>query len=341
MSHDCIHDHVSIVSNASAMFSDMFHLPPRSHRPRRPLYTRRMAPLQSLPVFFDRRMVPPLHALSPDARKPAEVIESWRRLELPLLELAVTPATVDELARAHERRYVERVLAGRAANGFGKRDLEVASSLRFTSGAMLAATRLATALRLPAAIAPCAGFHHAGYAHGGRFGTFNGLMVAATAVHAEGLAQRVGILDCDMGYGSGTDEIIEELGASSWVRHFTAGATFGRGGDAREFLSSWLPKALEAMRDCDVVLYQAGAEPRVDGPLGGLLDTEQLCERDNRVFRELSAWQIPVVWSVAGGYDLELDRSIARVLASHDSTLVESAVAHLEHEALGFGEGAM
>jgi hypothetical protein len=29
------------------------------------------------------------------------------------------------------------------------------------------------------------------------------------------------------------------------------------------------------------------------------------------------------------------------VLASHDSTLVESAVAHLEHEALGFGEGAM
>jgi acetoin utilization deacetylase AcuC-like enzyme len=323
------------------MFAAMLHLPPRTMRPRQPLYTRRMAPLQSLPVFFDPRMVAPNTAFSPSARKPAQVIESWRKLELPMLELAVKPATVDELAGAHDRRYVERVLAGEAVNGFGNRDLAVAASLRFTTGAMLAATRLAVALRLPTAIAPCSGFHHAGYARGGGFCTFNGLMVAATAVHAEGLAQRVGILDCDMHDGNGTDDIIAALGASSWVRHFSAGSMFGRHDDARDFLACWLPKALDAMSDCDIVLYQAGADPHVDDPFGGFLDTAQLRQRDQYVFSALRARQIPVVWNLAGGHQIEPDGSIPRVLEIHDQTFFESAVTHLEHESLGFGEGAM
>lgn len=267
-----------------------------------------------LPVFYTAAMVADSGSMSPSAAKPAQVVASWR--ELPIDVIEPTPVTVDDLARVHDRAWVEDVLAGRAANGFGNRSREVAATLVWTNGSMLSAARHAIAMRTIAA-APCSGFHHAGR-RAGAFCTFNGLVVAACALRAEGLAKRVGIVDLDMHYGDGTDDLIEQHGLD-FIDHFTAGADYHSELQAPRFFEC-LPDRLRAMANCDVILYQAGADPHIDDPLGGWLTTEQLHRRDTIVFGEFASRQIPVAWNLAGGYQVEPDGSIPRVLEIHANT---------------------
>ena len=287
-----------------------------------------------IPVFFSERMVAAGHgSFSPSAGKPAQVVASWRALGLPLAWHEPLPATPDELKRAHDAAFVDDVLAGRRPNGFGDSSPEVAASLPYTTGAMLSAARHVLRTKAPVAAAPCSGFHHARWASAGGFCTFNGLMVTACALRDDGLAQRVGILDCDEHYGDGTDEILDVLaghgapGASAgnrFVRHWTAGAHFHTVAQAGAFFSE-LPSIVRGMSDCDVVLYQAGADPHVDDPLGGWLTTEELRRRDAIVFEVLASIGVPVVWNLAGGYQREPDGSIPKVLAIHDNTMRECA----------------
>ncbi len=279
----------------------------------------------NLPVFFSDAMVAMPQSYSPSAAKPAQVVQHWSALGLPITVHAPTPVTVDELCRAHDRAYVEGVLSLEHPNGFGDRSPGVALSLPWTSGAMLSAARHALQTRGIVA-APCSGFHHAGFAHGGGFCTFNGLMVTACALLADG-ARRIGILDCDMHYGDGTDDILERLGlARGWarsgsprVRHFTAGATHRRRDQAEGFLAG-LPDVVRSMRDCDVILYQAGADPHVRDPLGGWLDDAELARRDALVFATARSCGVPVAWNLAGGYQRDAEGGIAPVLAIHAAT---------------------
>ena len=71
------------------------------------------------------------------------------------------------------------------------------------------------------------------------------------------------------------------------------------------------------------MIYQAGADPHVDDPLGGWRTTEQLRERDARVFAGVRKAGMPIVWNLAGGYQQEPGGSIPRVLDIHDNTARE------------------
>jgi acetoin utilization deacetylase AcuC-like enzyme len=266
-----------------------------------------------LKVFYSPCMVADSESFSPSAAKPQPVVASWRKLGIPIEVVEPEPVSVEQLRLAHEPEFVADVLAGRRSNGFGNRSRAVAASLPFTSGSMLAAAR--AALDIGVAVSPSAGFHHAGHDHVGGFCTFNGLMVTVCTLHREGKLDRVGILDCDMHYGDGTDDIIETLGIR-WIEHFTAGANFSRQRQADEFLRK-LPAIVESMRRCDLILYQAGADPHIDDPLGGWLTTAQLAERDRLVFETAKALGIPVAWNLAGGYQDPL----RKVLDIHDNTL--------------------
>ena len=75
------------------------------------------------------------------------------------------------------------------------------------------------------------------------------------------------------------------------------------------------------MRGCDVVLYQAGADPHVNDPLGGMMTTDELRRRDELVFETCDALGLPVAWNLAGGYQVEADGSIPAVLEIHENTL--------------------
>lgn len=278
----------------------------------------------ALTVFFSPAMVAESESFSPSAKKPLQVVASWRKLRVTLDERKPDRATVEEFARAHDEKFVRDVLSLRTDNGFGNRSKAVAESLPWTTGAMRSAAMHAWKNKT-AAVAPCSGFHHAGYAHVSGFCTFNGLMVTAAALHAAG-AKKVGILDCDHHEGDGTEEIIGRLRATEWVDHFTAGASYSHERDVSRFFKA-LPGILRSMADCDVVLYQAGADPHINDPLGGWLTTDELRERDELVFDTFAEQGTPVAWNLAGGYQKEADGSIPKVLEIHDNTLLACAKA--------------
>ena len=286
--------------------------PPRSAPPR----------VNAIPVFYTPLMVAENDSFSPSAAKPRAAVESWLKLDIPINVIAPAPASVEDIARAHLPAFVDAVLSCRVENGFHNRSEAVAKSLPYTSGAMLAAAREALRNGRVAA-APCSGFHHAGYANAGGFCTFNGLMVTAMALHASGEVARVGILDFDQHYGDGTDNIIDRL-RIDWIHHFSAGEHYGFATEARRFLSS-IGGLVAAMKDCDVILYQAGADPHIDDPLGGWRTTKQLYERDLLVFQAASELGIPVAWNLAGGYQTPL----RKVLRIHDGTMRACAATYI------------
>lgn len=165
------------------------------------------------------------------------------------------------------------------------------------------------------AVAPCSGFHHAGWDSPFGYCTFNGLMVTALALKEENSLSKIGIIDFDMHYGDGTDTIIDHLGID-WIIHYSAGDKYSMPTQAKEFLAA-IRDITHMMTGCDLVLYQAGADPHVDDPLGGFLTTEQLRTRDRMVFEMLSKMKIPVAWNLAGGYQ----EPLRKVLDIHDNTM--------------------
>jgi acetoin utilization deacetylase AcuC-like enzyme len=71
------------------------------------------------------------------------------------------------------------------------------------------------------------------------------------------------------------------------------------------------------------VLYQAGADIHVNDPLGGLLTTDQMRQRDRSVFANCARLRLPLVWNLAGGYRRDDKGGIEPVLALHRNTLTE------------------
>ncbi len=281
--------------------------------------------LAALPVFYSPSMVADAHSFSPSAAKPARVMNSWMRLGIALHVSAPAPVSRAQLQRAHDADYVDGVLSLRIENGFGNRNADVAATLPYTSGAMLQAARCAIENRR-VAIAPVSGFHHALYNDGGGYCTFNGLMVTALALRDAGLAGRVGILDCDHHYGNGTEDIIRRLDLAAWVQHDSVGACEFDAEHAEPFLQS-LGRRVGAFAGCDLLLYQAGADPHIDDPLGGWLSNAQLIRRDRIVFESAAIIGLPIAWNLAGGYQ----EPLRRVLDIHDHTLRECWRVHGRH----------
>jgi len=273
-------------------------------------------------VFYRQEQAGPAQHSSPSAHKPRLVVEDWVRVFGASIEIfSFEKASEKEIGRAHQPEFVLGVLTGAIPNGFGNRDLSVAASLPFTTGSMLAAAEYAV-LHKEVVCSPTSGFHHAGYQQCGGYCTFNGLMVTALTLKDAGLVNRVAILDCDAHYGNGTDSIIRALGID-WIEHHTQGREFGMAYNAANgAYERWLDVAIEKCRSCDVVLYQAGADPHIDDPLGGILTTEQMVARDRKVFERLG--HLPMVWNLAGGYQVVAGvtqaEQIEPVLALHRET---------------------
>lgn len=58
------------------------------------------------------------------------------------------------------------------------------------------------------------------------------------------------------------------------------------------------------------MFYQAGADPHIDDPLGGELTTEQMRQRDRIVFEYAKEEKKPIVWNLAVGYQIPIDKVI-------------------------------
>ncbi len=278
----------------------------------------------TLPIFYRPEMVAAnVDSYSPSAGKPAKVVEDWLKHQIiePEDIYSFEPVTREDLCLAHDKAYVYGVLDGHIPNGFGNLDPEVAKSLPYTVGSLVAAAEFAVTGRYHA-VSPTSGFHHAGYESGGGFCTFNGLMVAALMLKREGIVNRVAIIDCDAHYGNGTQDIIDRK-QLHWVKHHTFGKHFHDRDDVghknADKFRRWLRDAIDDCADADLVIYQVGADPHINDPLGGMLHTHEMGWRDRQVLEAFGAK--PLVWNLAGGYQRDPDGGIQRVLNLHRMTL--------------------
>ena len=251
---------------------------------------------------------------SPSAGKPRKVVERFLKHPQVEIQSAWAPLTRADLYTSHSCDYVNGVLDGVKPNGFGNLLKEVADSLPYTSGSLYHAA--VHALKNEVAISPTSGFHHAKYRSGGAFCTFNGLTVAAQLLRRLNKVNRVGIIDFDAHHGNGTADIIEDL-KLEYIQHLTYGRHFRLFSNAEAWLKN-LSKDLEPFSDCDMLLYQAGADPHENDPLGGDLTTEQMRKRDHLVFQFAKDRGIPIVWNLAGGYQQDFEK----VLELHENTLL-------------------
>lgn len=273
-----------------------------------------------IPVYFDPAMLAKAHSISPSLGKPALVVADWQQQGFAIDIEPFKPVTHETLSLAHDPRFVQAIFEGKTNNGFDNRDPAIAESARYTCGAMLRAS-LQALVSETVAVAPVSGFHHAYYESCHGFCTFNGLMVAAVSLHQSKKVGKVGILDLDQHWGDGTEDIIQEL-AIDWIQHYSAGATERDARHARPFLDM-LERLVESFSGCDILMYQAGADPHVKDPLGGWMTTEQLQERDRIVFTTAHRMGLPVVWNLAGGYQRDASGGIAPVLEIHRNTMRE------------------
>ena len=164
------------------------------------------------------------------------------------------------------------------------------------------------------------GFHHATYARGGGYCTFNGL-----ALVAQQFPERlICILDCDEHGGNGTQDFTERL---SNLRNYTInGTNFGCQTTERSITWTLQPVTdcfevyLDALKEAfrmvekwkpDLIIYQAGADPHINDPLGTLgMTTDQLLQRDQHVFQLFRKAGIPVFIVLAGGYQEPIETAL-------------------------------
>lgn len=275
-------------------------------------------------------------------------MEKYARLRQALLassefsaaDFQVPPAASDEeLARAHDPDYIARVVDGRLdekaqkAIGFPWSAQMVERSRR-SAGATLAACR--AALRDGVAANLAGGTHHAFADHGEGFCVFNDAAVAARAMQAEGRADRVLIVDCDVHQGNGTAAILRgDERSFTFSIHGARNYPFAkensdldielpdRCGDQAYLLQlrHGLDTALDLARP-DLVIYLAGADPYHDDRLGRLaLTFDGLRERDRMVLTGCHERELPVAIAMAGGYARNID----------DTVVIHAATIRLAH----------
>jgi len=273
--------------------------------------------MNCIDVYYSPKQVSCPDSSSPSPLKPALVVADWIAQGLPIRIMEPLPTSREQIALAHSSEYVDGILNCELMNGFRGRQKEVADSLPWTCGSLLSAARGTLSNGL-VACSPTSGFHHAGYESGYGYCTFNGLMVTAVALKLEGKVQRVGILDCDQHYGDGTAEIMAALNID-WIRHVSQ--EHWSLNETAPFIDQ-LPNVVRSFADCDLLIYQAGADQHLKDPLGGFLTTAQLAERDHIVFSVAKSIGIPVVWNLAGGYQ----EPLSHVLEIHRNTMLACVV---------------
>jgi len=278
----------------------------------------------TLKVFYSADMVSNAgRGISPSDRKPLEVSLALGKTSWPVEIVAPEPSTLDDICRVHDARFVEDVLELRRASGFGSISASVSRSLPFTCGAFYYSS--VTALKEGISASLSSGFHHAGPSAPRGFCTFNGLMIAAAQLLHERRAARIAIIDCDYHYGDGTQAIIDAMSLADRVMHVSFGSTYKRPEQAAEYLAHVVRlRATLAEFRPDLVMFQAGADTHIDDPLGGLLTTEQMRERDRTMFEIARELALPITWNLAGGYQIERDGSIPRVVQLHMNTFEEA-----------------
>ena len=237
-------------------------------------------------------------------------------------------ATDDELLRAHDAQYVERVKNGQLTPdevrylGFPWTPLLVERSRR-SVGATIEASL--AALEDGVAVNLAGGTHHAHRDRGGGYCVFNDAAVAARALQDLGKALRVLIVDCDVHQGDGTAAIFAD-DATVYTFSIHGAKNYPpvkppsdldvelddgiKDDEYLEALRRGLARAVAGAK-ADLVLYLAGADPFSGDQLGRLKVSKRgLADRDAHVFATCRAAGLPVAVAMAGGYAEKVEDTV-------------------------------
>ena len=275
-------------------------------------------------------------------RKAKWIADDLASCPIPGLELVEPdPLTGTRVARVHDPAYVRAVETGEPrelaqSQGFPW-DPGIWPMVLASNGGIVAAAL--SALDRGVAGSLSSGLHHARYASGAGFCTFNGLVIAAREALMAG-ARAVLILDFDAHCGGGTASLIADEPRISQIdvsvnRYdsyaVTEQATLDIVTSATEYpasIEAALERASTRVREFDLCLYNAGMDPYEGCSTGGLDGVTQaiLADRERLVFDWCARQRMPVAFVLAGGYVGDrLDE--AGLVALHRLTL-SAAAAH-------------
>jgi acetoin utilization deacetylase AcuC-like enzyme len=258
---------------------------------------------------------------------------SGATLERPL----VKPAEQDALERVHPAPYLA-LLDDAADKGGGWIDADT-----FLGHESMVAARLAAGATVQAALSVASGEaqvafavvrppgHHARRERAAGFCLLNNVAVAALALRASGLAQRIAVLDWDVHHGDGTQSIFD-ADPDLWYASTHQMPLYPGSGDASErgvgpglgskhnaplspgsgdqaFTKAWLTLLLPAVEEFgpEAILVSAGYDAHRKDPLAGLEVTEAGYREVARAVGSLAraAGLGGVALTLEGGYDLE------------------------------------
>jgi acetoin utilization deacetylase AcuC-like enzyme len=236
-------------------------------------------------------------------------------------ELRLPHAVTDEeILRAHDPCYLKKVVTGTLTDkeirriGFPWSERMVERSRR-ASGGTLDACRNALEEGIAANLA--GGTHHAFAGSGEGFCVLNDSAIAARTLRAEGLVDKVAVLDTDVHQGNGTASILRGdphvftfsiHGAKNYPFHKEESdldVPLADGADDDAFLAA-LSGALDRVLNLtswDLAIFLAGADPFEGDKLGRLSVTKEgLARRDQMVLEACRERGVPIAVTMAGGY---------------------------------------
>ena len=265
-------------------------------------------------------------------RFPMEKYKKLRDLvsQLAGVYLENAPSVTDtQILYAHEASYLIKVLQGSLSPqeqqeiGFPWSTQMVERSRR-SAGATLAAAKIALKEGVAANLA--GGTHHAYRNKGSGFCVFNDSAIAARALQKEIYPKlKVAIIDLDVHQGNGTASILENDASiftlsihgdnnfpfTKETSDLDIGLPDGTGD--KSYLAA-LHQGLEILErrfKPDFIIYLAGADPHEGDRLGKLSITKNgMCQRDECVFQFALDRQIPIAFSMAGGYGKEIQSTV-------------------------------
>ncbi len=247
------------------------------------------------------------------------------------IELVEAPAATDtQILYAHDPSYLIKVIEGKLSPqeqreiGFPWSELMVERSRR-SAGATVAAAK--TALREGVAANLAGGTHHAYRDAGSGFCVFNDSAIAARALQKEiNSSLKIAVIDLDVHQGNGTASILQNDSSIFTLSiHGENNFPFKKevsdldlglvdGCDDASYLHA-LSQSLDQLDSRfkpDCLLFLAGADPHESDRLGRLnVSTKGMRLRDEMVFEYAFGKQLPIAFSMAGGYGKEIESTVA------------------------------
>lgn len=235
------------------------------------------------------------------------------------------PASDEDLLRIHSHEYLHRVTEGKLSEKEIRRlglpwSPELVQRSYRSVGGTIATCR--AALEDGIAVSLSGGTHHAHTDHGSGYCVFNDAAVAARAMQAAGLVERVVILDCDVHQGDGTASIFaQDPTVYTFSIHGEKNFPFHKPPSDLDIelpdatgdegycyaLQNGIEVALESA-NANLAIYLAGADPYKDDHFGRLaLTKEGLVERDQIVMQACKDRGILMAILMSGGYARKIE----------------------------------